>query len=130
MHERARAVSTEQAPAAIGPYSQAMAWGDLIFASGQLALDPSSGELHGETAAEQTEKVMENLAAVLQAGGGSLQTILKTTIFLTDLSEFAAVNTAYERALGGHRPARATVEVRGLPKGALVEIEAVAVREG
>jgi 2-iminobutanoate/2-iminopropanoate deaminase len=122
-------VNTAKAPQAIGPYSQAVCWGELVFASGQLALDPGSGELQGETAAAQTERVMQNLAAVLEAAGSSLQSILKTTIFLTDLSEFASVNEAYGRALGKHRPARATVEVRGLPKGALVEIEAIAARE-
>jgi 2-iminobutanoate/2-iminopropanoate deaminase len=121
-------ISTAAAPAAVGPYSQALALGDLVFSSGQIALDPASGALRGATAAEQTEQVMANLAAVLQAAGSSLGSLLKTTIFLTDMAAFQEVNEVYARALGVHRPARSTVQVAALPKGALVEIEGIALR--
>lgn len=121
-----RAVSTTEAPAAIGPYSQAIVCGGLVFTSGQIALDPATGELDGASPGEQTARVMANLAAVLEAAGASLSDLAKTTIFLTDLAAFGEVNEAYARALGEHRPARSTVQVAALPKGALVEIEGVA----
>jgi 2-iminobutanoate/2-iminopropanoate deaminase len=121
-------VSTSAAPAAVGPYSQAVATGELVFASGQISLDPASGELRGKTAAEQARQVMINLKAVLEAAESSLTSVLKTTIFLTDMTAFQEVNEVYSQALGEHRPARSTVGVASLPKGALVEIEAVALR--
>lgn len=129
MSGRLETVSATGAPAAIGPYSQAITWGELIFSSGQLALDPVGGDLQGATAAEQTRQVMQNLKAVLEAAGSSLGAVVKTTIYLTDLAAFAEVNEVYAAALGDHRPARSTVGVAALPKGALVEIEAVAVRQ-
>ena len=119
---------TGDAPGAIGPYSQAVAVDGWIFLSGQIALDPATGTIAGETAAEQTRQVMKNLAAVLSAGGAGLDQVVKTTIFLKDMGDFAAVNEAYAEALGEHRPARATVEVSRLPKDVLVEIDAVARR--
>ena len=121
-------VQTDRAPAAIGPYSQAVRSGDFLFCSGQIALDPRSGEMVGENAADQARQVLANLGAVLDAGGADFQTVVKTTIFLEDMADFAAVNEVYAEAFGDHRPARATVEAAGLPKGALVEIEAIARR--
>jgi 2-iminobutanoate/2-iminopropanoate deaminase len=123
-----RIVSSPQAPAAIGPYSQAVSFGELVFASGQIALDPATGDLTGADAAGQTEQAMRNLTAVLAEGGSSLQGVLSVTIYLTDMDDFPAVNEAYARALGAHRPARATVGVASLPRGAAVEIACVAVR--
>ena len=122
-------IATDRAPAAIGPYSQAMAADGLLFCSGQIALDPASGEMVGTTAAEQAKQVMANLTAVLQAGGSSVDRVVKTTIFLADMDDFAAVNDVYAAAMGDHRPARATVAVKTLPKHALVEIDAIALRE-
>jgi 2-iminobutanoate/2-iminopropanoate deaminase len=124
------AVHTKEAPAAVGPYSQAQRFGDFLFLSGQIPLHPDTGQIVGSTAAEQTVQVMKNLEAVLLAGGSRLDLLLKTTIFLTNLAAFAEVNTAYADALGDHRPARATVQVAALPKGALVEIEGVAALAG
>ncbi len=119
-------VHSEQAPAAIGPYSQAVAVGDWVFCSGQIALDPGTGEMVGEDAAAQAEQVLSNLAQVLKVAGSSLSQVVKTTIFLADMSDFAAVNQVYARHFGDHRPARATVAVQTLPKSALVEIECIA----
>jgi 2-iminobutanoate/2-iminopropanoate deaminase len=119
-------VSTPNAPGAIGPYSQAMVTDGWIFASGQIPLNPASGELVGGDISAQTDQVMRNLAAVLEAAGGSLSTVVKTTVFLSDMGLFGEMNQAYERHFGGHRPARATVAVAGLPKGVDVEIEVVA----
>jgi len=121
-------VHTDHAPAAIGPYSQAIACDGLLFCSGQIPLDPASGEMVGTTAAEQARRALENLSAVLVAGGSGLDQVIKTTIFLQDMSDFGAVNEVYAEAFADHRPARATVAVAGLPKGALVEIEAIARR--
>jgi 2-iminobutanoate/2-iminopropanoate deaminase len=124
------AVSTESAPRAIGPYSQAViAQGTrCIYCSGQIPLDPQTGKLVGEgDVAKETHRVMQNLAAVLVAAGVSLDAVVKTTIYLTDLSNFAAVNEAYATYFTGTPPARATVQVAALPKGAQVEIDAVAV---
>ncbi len=120
-------VQTDKAPKAIGPYSQAVKAGGLLFASGQIALDPAGGGMTGQTAAEQAEQVLENLRQVLQAGGSSLERVVKTTIFLADMGDFSQVNEVYAKYFGSHRPARATVAVAGLPKGALVEIEALAL---
>jgi 2-iminobutanoate/2-iminopropanoate deaminase len=119
-------VSTSKAPGAIGPYSQAMVTEGWIFASGQIPLNPATGELVGGPVAAQTDQVMRNLAAVLEEAGGSLGTVVKTTVFLSDMDLFAEMNQTYERHFGGHRPARATVAVAGLPKGVDVEIEVIA----
>jgi 2-iminobutanoate/2-iminopropanoate deaminase len=127
-------VHSDQAPQAIGPYSQAIVaavdGAGLVFCSGQIALSPSTGTLvgAGDVAAE-AEQVMRNLAAVLAAAGCGLEQVVRTTIFLADMGDFAAVNEVYGRHLpAGHRPARATVQVAGLPRGARVEIDAIAVR--
>lgn len=119
-------VSTSDAPRAIGPYSQAIVADGWVFCSGQIALDPASGEVVAGDVSAQTERVMANLAAVLAAAGASLATVVKTTVFLTDMADFAAMNEVYGRWLGEHRPARATVAVAGLPRGVRVEIECVA----
>jgi 2-iminobutanoate/2-iminopropanoate deaminase len=121
-----RPVSSPLAPAALGPYSQAMVSEDWIFASGQIALDPETGTFEEGDVVAQTERVLRNLAAVLEAAGGGLGTVVKTTVYLADLSNFAAMNDVYARYFEDHRPARATVEVSRLPAGAAVEIEAVA----
>ncbi len=119
-------IQTDQAPAAIGPYSQAIRLGDLLFCSGQIALDPGSGELVGTSAAEQAEQVLTNLAAVLKAGSTTMDLVVRTTIFLADMADFEAVNAVYARHFGDARPSRATVAVRQLPKGARVEIDCIA----
>ena len=121
-------VATDKAPQAIGPYSQAIVTDGLVFTAGQVALDPQSGELVGKTAAEQTEQVLKNLAAVLAASGSSLVRVVKTTVYLADMADFAAMNEVYAKHFGGHRPARSTVQAAGLPKRALVEIDAIATR--
>jgi 2-iminobutanoate/2-iminopropanoate deaminase len=122
-----KTVSTDNAPKAIGPYSQAVSANGLIFCSGQIALDPKSGTIVGTTAAEQASQVMKNLAAVLEAGGSTLSQVVKTTIFLKNMADFAAVNEIYAKAMGDHRPARATIEAARLPKDALVEIDCIAL---
>lgn len=121
-------IFTEGAPAAIGPYSQAIRFGGMVFLSGQIPLDPASGELvGGEDVRAQTEQVMTNLAGVLDAAGSSFAEALKTTIFLTDLRDFAAVNEVYAaRFEGSSPPARSTIQVAALPRGAKVEIEMIA----
>jgi 2-iminobutanoate/2-iminopropanoate deaminase len=118
-------VSTPKAPAAIGPYSQAIVVDGWIFASGQICLDPASNQLEGGDVATQTRRVLANLAAVLEAAGGGLHSVVKTTVFLTDLGDFTAMNEVYAEAFGENRPARSTVEVSRLPRGVAVEIEAV-----
>ena len=120
-------VSTKDAPAAIGPYSQAIKAADLVFISGQIPLDPASGEIAGASIEAQTERVMKNLAAVLKAAGSGLDKVIKTTIYLTDLSDFAVVNEIYGSYFNDSPPARATIEVSGLPKGVKVEIDAIAL---
>lgn len=125
MTERA-AVQTDRAPAAIGPYSQAIRAGGLVFAAGQTGSDPATGELPDGVAA-QAEQVLANLAAVLAAAGSRMDLVTKTTIFLTDMADFATVNEIYARHLHEPYPARSTIGVRQLPKGALVEIEAIAL---
>jgi len=127
MAERQR-IATDGAPAAIGPYSQAIASGDLLFASGQVALDPTSGQLVGDDMRAQTRRALENLSAVLQAGGSSLAQVLKTTVFLTTMSDYAAMNEVYGEFFTGDAPARSAVAVAALPRNALVEIEAIARR--
>ncbi len=129
MKAEVRTISTERAPRAIGPYSQAVSAGGVMYLSGQVALDPASGELVGETVEEQAARVLENLGSVLAAAGSGFDRVLKTTVYLIDMKEFAAVNEVYARYFGDSRPARATVQVAGLPKGARVEIDAIALLE-
>ena len=119
-------IQTENAPAAVGPYSQAIRAGNLIFTAGQVALDPASGELVGRDVAAQTEQVVKNLKAVLAAAGSGFDQVLKTTVFLQSMADFAAMNAVYGRHFPEPYPARSTVEVGALPKGALVEIEVIA----
>jgi 2-iminobutanoate/2-iminopropanoate deaminase len=121
-------VATDKAPKAIGPYSQAIVTDDVVYTAGQVALDPQSGELVGKTVAEQTEQALKNISAVLAAAGSSLGQVVKTTVYLADMADFAAMNEVYAKHFGGHRPARSTVQAAGLPKGARVEIDAIAVR--
>ncbi|MBK8482119.1 MAG: RidA family protein [Proteobacteria bacterium] len=125
-------VSTERAPAAIGPYAQAVRAGEWVFCSGQIALDPSSLELvGGDDVAQQARRALENLAAVLGAAGSSLADVVKTTVYLVEMRDFAAVNEVYGGFFtAGSEPARATVAVAGLPRGARVEIDAIAWRGG
>lgn len=119
-------VSTARAPAAIGPYSQAIIHGDLVYCSGQIPLDPETMTVVGATGAEQAEQVMKNLGALLEASGSSLADVLKSTIFLLDMNDFAAVNEVYGRALPSPQPARSTVQVARLPRDVRVEIEVIA----
>jgi 2-iminobutanoate/2-iminopropanoate deaminase len=119
-------VSTDQAPGAIGPYSQAVKVDGWLFCSGQIPIDPANGELVEGDIQTQTDQVLKNLAAVLTAGGASLSRVVKTTVFLADMGEFAGMNEIYAKHFGDHRPARAAVAVRTLPKNVSVEIEAVA----
>ena len=119
-------VHAENAPKAIGPYSQAVSSNGFLFCSGQIPLDASSGQIVGETAGEQTVKVLANLLEVLKASGCDFSNVVKTTIFLKDMNDFASVNDAYAAAMGDHRPARATVEVSRLPKDVRVEIDCIA----
>lgn len=121
-------IETERAPAAIGPYSQAVAAGDFVFTAGQIPLVPETMEMLEGDVREQTELVLRNLAAILRAGGSALDRVVKTTVFLADMGDFAAMNEVYARHFGDHPPARSTVGAAALPKGALVEIEAVALR--
>jgi 2-iminobutanoate/2-iminopropanoate deaminase len=121
-------VSTEKAPQAIGPYSQGTIHGDLVFSAGQVALDPATGVLVEGDVRAQTTQVMANLSAVLAQAGSSLSHVIKTTVFLTDMADFQAMNEVYAEAFGDHKPARSTVAVAGLPLGARVEIEVVAAR--
>jgi 2-iminobutanoate/2-iminopropanoate deaminase len=120
-------IQTEKAPAAIGPYSQAVVSGGLVFTSGQIPLSPGSGQITGDTIQEQTAQVIKNLAAVLEASGSGLEKVIKTVCFLADMKDFAAFNEVYAQAFTG-KPARSTVAVKQLPRNALVEIEAVAER--
>ena len=123
-----RIITTDGAPKAIGPYSQAIATDNLVFTAGQVALDPKSGELVGRTTAEQTEQVFANLKAVLMAAGVSLANVVKTTVYLADMADFAQMNEVYAKHFGTHKPARSTVQAAGLPKAARVEIDMIAVR--
>lgn len=120
-------IQTERAPQAIGPYSQAIKAGGLIFASGQIALDPRTGQFMEGGIKEQTGQAIRNLAAVLEAAGSGLDQVVKTTVFLRDMNDFAAMNEVYGTFFGGVAPARATVAAAGLPKDARVEIEAIAL---
>ena len=119
-------IATSAAPAAIGPYSQAVSTGALVFTAGQIGLNPATGKM-AEGVENQARQVMSNLAAILAAAGSSLDQVVKTTIFLQDMADFAAVNAIYGAAFSGAPPARSTVQVAGLPLGALVEIEAIAL---
>ena len=121
-------ISTSNAPSAIGPYSQAIKVGNTVYTSGQIALDPVSGVLNGSDVESQTEQVMKNLSAVLAAAGTSLDKVIKTTCFLSDISDFAVFNQVYGKYITS-APARSCVAVRDLPKGALVEVEAIAIVE-
>jgi len=120
-------IHTDKAPAAIGPYSQAIRAGGFVFASGQIPTDPATGEFVKGGIAEQTEQVLKNLKAVLEAAGSGLDKIVKTTVFLADMKEFAQMNEVYARFFADAPPARATVAALGLPRDARVEIEAVAL---
>ncbi len=119
-------IETSKAPGAIGPYSQGMTSGKLVFTSGQIPLDPATGAIVGETIEAQSEQVLKNLQAVLEAGGASLATVVKTTCFLSDMGNFAAFNGVYAKYFTGDCPARSCVAVKTLPKGVLVEVEAIA----
>jgi 2-iminobutanoate/2-iminopropanoate deaminase len=119
-------VSTPGAPKAIGPYSQGIVAHGFVFTAGQIALDPASGEVVAGGIAEQTARVIENLRAILAAAGSGLDRVVKTTVFLADMADFAAMNEVYARAFADHKPARSTVAAAGLPRGVRVEIEAVA----
>ena len=119
-------VATDGAPKAIGPYSQGIRANGFVFTAGQVALDPRTGELVAGGISEQTSRALENLSAILTAAGTGLSQVVKTTVFLVDMADFAAMNEVYGRAFGTHRPARSTVAVAGLPRGARVEIEAIA----
>jgi 2-iminobutanoate/2-iminopropanoate deaminase len=123
-------VSTAGAPRAIGPYSQGVVAGGFLFTAGQVALDPSSGELVAGGISEQTARALENLRSVLAQAGSDISRVVKTTVFLVDMADFAAMNEVYGRIFGDHRPARSTVAVAALPRGARVEIEVVATVDG
>jgi reactive intermediate/imine deaminase len=124
------AVSTSAAPAAIGPYSQAVRVGNLLFVSGQIPLDPASGQIVPGDIVAQTQRVLENLMAILHAAGCSAADVVRTTVYLVDLADFAAVNETYGRFFQAPHPARSTVQVVALPRGAHVEIDAIAVIAG
>ena len=123
-------IHTDHAPAAIGPYSQAITAGGFLFTAGQIALDPATGQVVPGDAAAQAERVLANLQSVLSAAGCSWSDVAKTTVFLHDMADFPKVNEVYARVLGEARPARSTVAVSGLPRGVIVEIEAVAKLPG
>ena len=120
-------ISTENAPGAIGPYSQAIKANGMLFCSGQIPIDPATGEFVEGGVAEQTEQVFKNLTAVLEAGGVSLDSVVKTTVFLADMNDFGAMNEVYARYFDTNKPARATVQAARLPRDARVEIECIAV---
>ena len=121
-------LSTEKAPAAIGPYSQGIAAGQMVFTSGQLPIDPATGAFAGTTIEEQTRQSLKNVAAVLESAGCSLKDVVKTTVFLKDMNDFAAMNGVYQEFFPDNCPARSAVEVARLPKDGLVEIEAIACK--
>ncbi|MBA2503446.1 MAG: RidA family protein [Pyrinomonadaceae bacterium] len=121
-------VYTENAPEAIGPYSQAIVIGNFVFTSGQIPLDPRTGEFVEGGIAEQTEQVLKNLSAVLEAAGTDLSRVVKTTVFLADMNDFARMNEVYGKFFGENAPARSTVQAAGLPRNARVEIDVVAVK--
>lgn len=121
-------IQTQDAPQAIGPYAQAIVSNGFVFCSGQIPINPKSGTIEVAGAAEQTMQVMLNLRAVLEAAGSSLDQVVKTTVFLTDMGDFPLMNKVYEKMFGGHKPARSTVQVARLPQSAKVEIEAIAIK--
>ncbi|RMG01957.1 MAG: RidA family protein [Acidobacteria bacterium] len=120
-------ISTEKAPSAIGPYSQAIRIGNLVFCSGQIPIDPETGEFVSGGIKEQTEQVLKNLTAVLESAGATLQNVVKTTVFLADMNDFAAMNEVYARFFSDNKPARSTVQAARLPRDAKVEIECIAI---
>lgn len=120
-------ISTENAPGAIGPYSQAVKAGSLVFCSGQIPIDPATGDFVSDDISEQTEQVIMNLVAVLAAAGAALSDVVKTTVFLADMNDFSQMNEVYARHFGENKPARATVQAARLPRDARVEIEVIAV---
>ncbi len=122
-----RIVHTDNAPAAIGPYSQAIVAGNFLYTAGQIPLDPNTGQIVPGDVTVQTERVMRNLTAVLEAAGTSWANVVKTTVFLQDMGDFPRVNEVYGRMIGDARPARSTVQVSALPRGVLVEIDAIAL---
>ncbi len=122
-----RTIHTDQAPEAIGPYSQAVVANGFVFTAGQVAFDPKSMQLIDGDVAAQTERVMENLQAILQAAGSDLSAVAKTTVFLRDMNDFTAMNEVYGRHFGDHAPARSTVQAAGLPRNCAVEIECIAL---
>ena len=124
-----RTIHTDHAPKAIGPYSQAIAWNGLLFVSGQIPLDPASGQVVEGSIAEQTRRVLENIKAILEAGGSDLSKVLRTTVYLKDMAEFAAMNAVSGQFFTSQPPARATVEVSRLPRDARLEIDAVATTD-
>ena len=123
-------VSTKDAPAAIGPYSQGIVSGGFLFSAGQIALDPATGQIVDGGVTEQTQRVMKNLFAVLESAGLGWNDVVKTTVYLHDMADFPTVNEIYGRILGEARPARSTVQVTALPRGALVEIDLIAATRG
>ena len=124
---RREPIKTSNAPAALGPYSQAIKVGEFVYTSGQVAIDPATGEFIGGDIAEQTERVLKNVAAVLEAAGSNLDQVVKTLVFLADMNDFAAMNEVYGKFFTGAPPARSTVQAARLPKDARIEIEAVAL---
>lgn len=121
-----RSIATDGAPKAIGPYSQAIRCGDLVFLSGQIPLDPATGDLVRGTIEAEVSRVLDNIRAVLDAAGARLTDVVRTTVYLTDMADFQAMNGVYARVFGDARPARSTVQVAGLPRGARVEIDVIA----
>ena len=121
-----KTISTERAPAALGPYSQAIVSGGMVYCSGQIPIDPATGTIHAETIEEQTRQAISNLANVLEAAGTSLANVVKTTVFISDMNDFAALNAVYAELFGAAKPARSCVQAARLPKDVKVEIEAIA----
>ena len=119
-------IDTKKAPAAIGPYSQAIVCGNMLFTSGQIPIDPATGDIHGADITEQAEQVMKNLAAVLEEAGTTFENAVKTTCFLEDIADFAKFNAVYAKSFGEKLPARSAVGIDKLPKGALIEVEVIA----
>jgi 2-iminobutanoate/2-iminopropanoate deaminase len=127
-NEMINIIQTNKAPAAIGPYSQAAGFGDFIFTSGQIPLSPETGEIVGNDISSQTEQVMKNISALLEAAGSSFSNVVKTTCFITDMAHFSAFNEEYSSYFTGNRPARSCVAVKQLPRDVLVEIETIAIK--
>jgi 2-iminobutanoate/2-iminopropanoate deaminase len=127
MEKMKQVISTEKAPSAIGPYSQAIRIGNLVFCSGQIPIDPATGEFVSGGIKEQTEQVLKNLTAVLESAGATLQNVVKTTVFLADMNDFATMNEVYAKFFSDNKPARSTVQAARLPRDARVEIECIAI---